>query len=257
MLNVKESIIAALNGAGFRQPRFGAWIRRINADIHDFRNFQTPLTNNLEPLFVPVRIGDQVDGDGNAKRTGKLQGLKILSQRNAFAMLEQSLFVDGLDSDEHIFKAERLPEGKYVFIPKQHVAARLQIIFLFDAFLSNRFANRQAMLALDEGHIVHDKHARFLDSPQVFHRLIRADHAVTATVERPGAAEGTIPWTAARKFNGGAWVEDTDEIFFAMAQQITRGADGVEGLDKTRRPVQIRKAIPHRARGQSPSDHAR
>ena len=73
-----------------------------------------------------------------------------------------------------------------------------------------------------------------MDSPQVFHRLIRADHAVTATVERPGAAEGTIPWTAARKFNGGAWVEDTDEIFFAMAQQITRGADGVEGLDKTR-----------------------
>src|SRR5260370_41640983 len=62
----------------------------------------------------------------------------------------------------------------------------------------------------------------------------RAERPVAAAIERPGAAERTVPWAPAREFDRGAGVEHADEIFAAVAHGIARGPDFVEVLDESR-----------------------
>src|SRR5260370_34784052 len=61
----------------------------------------------------------------------------------------------------------------------------------------------------------------------------RAERPVAAAIERPGAAERTVPWAPAREFDRGAGVEHADEIFAAVAHEIARGPDFVEVLDES------------------------
>ena len=91
-----------MNLAWFRQPRFRARVRRVDADGDDFWNFEAPLADDLESLSVPIGIGNQINGDGDAERSGTFQRLKILTERDALAMFQQPFLIDGLDPEKHI-----------------------------------------------------------------------------------------------------------------------------------------------------------
>ena len=66
--------------AGFRNPALGAGVWGVNADVHDFRNVQTPLPNDLEPLPIPIRIGDEINGDRDSKGPCKFKRFEVSAQ---------------------------------------------------------------------------------------------------------------------------------------------------------------------------------
>src|SRR5437868_1796636 len=73
MLNIEEAIIPRLNLGRCRVPALGSGVRSIDADGHDLRDVQAPLPNCLESLSIPVWIGDQIDGNADAKGSGTFQ----------------------------------------------------------------------------------------------------------------------------------------------------------------------------------------
>src|SRR6185437_5584652 len=86
VLNIKQTVIPRVELAGFRDPALGAGGRSVDADVHDFRNVQTPLPNGLEPFPIPIRIGDEINGDGDPKGSCKFERLEVSAQRDALAM---------------------------------------------------------------------------------------------------------------------------------------------------------------------------
>src|SRR6185437_7782531 len=95
-------------------------------------------------------------------------------------------------------------------------------------------ADRHAMFGVDEGDIVDDEDARLLDHAEVVDDVLRADLAIGAAIECPGAAEGAVPWTAARKLDRGAGIDGAEEIFAPMPQQMPCRPQGVEIVDEDR-----------------------
>src|SRR5207244_5180185 len=116
----------------FGDPAFSPGIGCVDADVHDFGEVDAPFADDPEALVVPVRIGDQIDCDHDPERAGIFERLEIATERDPLAMLAQSLFVDRLEADEHVFEPELSPESKYVLVAQQHVAAGLETIFLTD-----------------------------------------------------------------------------------------------------------------------------
>ena len=83
-------------------------------------------------------------------------------------------------------------------------------------------AIRHPVLLLQEGDIADNKDAGLANRPQILDRAIRADQPVASAVKGPGAAEGAIPRTAARKFDRGA-IERVKNMLAAMVQEIPLG----------------------------------
>jgi hypothetical protein len=72
------------------------------------------LPNCFELLTVPRRIGDQVDGDVDAQRSGCLQRFHVTIQVDPLAEPLQPGFVDRLQPDEHDLQSQVTPEPKDV-----------------------------------------------------------------------------------------------------------------------------------------------
>src|SRR5215469_4761134 len=98
MLNIKQSIILCLQSSLFGEPSLGAWIRRINADVHHLWHVHAPVADDSEPLLIPIRIGNKVDSNVNAQRTRKFERLEIATKRNTLAVLSQTLLVNRLEA---------------------------------------------------------------------------------------------------------------------------------------------------------------
>src|ERR1700730_1611235 len=109
------------------EPGLSARIGRVDADIHDLGHIHAPVAHDAEALLIPIRIGDDVDGDADAERTGELKRLEILAERNALAKFLQAVFVNGLDAEKELGEPELLPELKNFLVTNEHVAARFQI----------------------------------------------------------------------------------------------------------------------------------
>ena len=88
------------------------------------------------------------------------------------------------------------------------------------------------MLLLDEGNIIDDEYAGLADRGEVIDHPLRADRAIAAAIEGPGAAEGAIPRASARELDRGAGIEDADEIFAPVTQEVARRPHLVEMLDE-------------------------
>ena len=232
MLNIEEPIVAGLKRSGFGMPCLGAGIGRIDADIDDLGNLETPSAHRLKACPITVGVRDDVDRDGDSQGSGKLQGLEVRPHAQAFPVSDQAFVVDCFDTEKHVPHPEIAPEPKHVLVPQQHVAPRLQVILLFDAVPGNGLPDLESMLGLDKGHIVDHEDARLLDAFEVLHNDLWADGAVAPPVERPRAAKRAIPWTAACKFDGGARIQDADEIATAMAQKVSGWAERIERPNK-------------------------
>src|SRR5262249_906562 len=85
MLNIEQPIIACLQSSLLSKPGLGARIRRIDADVHDLWHLHAPIANDSEPLVIPIRICNKVDGHVKAQRTSKFERLEIATKRNALA----------------------------------------------------------------------------------------------------------------------------------------------------------------------------
>src|SRR5207245_2952272 len=133
--------------------------------------------------------------------------------RDPFAMLAQSLFVDRLEANEHVFESELPPESKYVLVAQQHVAAGLEIIFLTDAGADDRFGDLHAVPLLHEGDIVDDEDTRFMNRAKILDDALWADQAIAAAVKCPSTAKGAVPWTPPRELDRGTRIECAQKIF--------------------------------------------
>src|SRR5206468_6357623 len=226
-------------------PGLRARIRRVDRDVHDLRDLQTPLADDREALAVPLGVGDQVDGDLDAERARELERLEGVAERDALSVLAQALLVDGLEPEEHVLQAQPRPHPEYVLVAEQHVAARLEIVLLANPPARDGFADLEAVLGLHEGHVVDDEDAGLPDRGQVFHRALRADHAVAPAVERPRAAEGAIPRAAARELDRRARVERAEKVAPAAPEQIASRNERIEVLDQARgRPLAVQRDHP-------------
>src|SRR6516164_362762 len=135
-------------------------------------------------------------------------------------MLAQTLFVDRLEADEHVFEAELSPEAEHLLVAQQHVAAGLEVVLLADAGADDRLSDLHPMPFLYKGDVVDDEDTRLADRPEILDDAVRTDDAIAAAVEGPSAAKGAVPWAASREFDRGAGIERAQEIFPAMAQQV-------------------------------------
>ena len=97
----------------------------------------------------------------------------------------------------------------------------------------DRLADGHAVLGLDEGHVVDDEDAGLANLLQLVDGRFRAFDPIAASIECPGAAEGTIPGAAPAELDGGTRVEHADEVLAAMPQKIARGLQIVEALDES------------------------
>ena len=66
-------------------PQLGAGIWRADADVDDLGDLQAPFANDAETVAIPVGLGDDVNGDIDAERTGEFERLEVLSQGHALA----------------------------------------------------------------------------------------------------------------------------------------------------------------------------
>src|SRR4029077_19791296 len=175
------------------RPAFGAGIGRVDADVDDLGQIQTPFADDAEALVVPVRIGNQVDRNHDPERAGEFERLEIAAKRDPFAVLAQPLLVDRLEADEHVFEAELSPETEHLLVAQQYVAARFEVILLADAGADDRFGDLHSVSLLHKSNVVDDKHTGFADRAQVLDHALRTDYPVAAAVKGPGTAEGAVP----------------------------------------------------------------
>src|SRR5437868_7105574 len=115
-------------------------------------------------------------------------------------------------------ESQCFPEFEHLLVAQQNIAARLHVVLLLDPSPCDRFSDFEPLLRLDECDIVNQEDCRFFDPFQFLDGLVRADRPVAATVKSPGAAEGAIPGAAARKLDGGAGVQNPDEILVPVPE---------------------------------------
>src|ERR1043166_4673909 len=101
-------------------PCFCPGVRRVNADVNDLWNFQTPITYDSESFAVPCRIGNDIDGDRNIERASELQCLEIFGEGYTLSITLESLFVDRFKTEEHGSHAKSLPQLEDFLIAQQH-----------------------------------------------------------------------------------------------------------------------------------------
>src|SRR6516162_6669978 len=246
MLNVVKPIVAACYAPALADPALGAGLGRVDADVHDFRQLDTPFADDAKALVIPFGIGDQIDQNVDPKRAGEFQCLEIAAESDPLAESLQRFFIDRFDAEKQVFEAKLLPETKDILVPQQHIAAGFKVILLLDARAGDRLTDRHRVPLLQKGDIVDDEDPGLAYRSQIFDRPLRADQPIASAVKRPGAAEGTIPRTAARKLDRGAGIERAEKIFAAMAQQIARRCQIIERVDEAgRRSLSVRR---HRSR---------
>src|SRR4029077_2602216 len=107
-----------------------------------------------------------------------------------------------------------------------------EVVLLLDARAGDRLSDRHPVPLLQKGDIVDDEDPGLTDRSQILDRSLWADQPIASAVKGPGAAEGAIPRTAARKLDGGAGIERAEEIFAAMAQQIARRHQIIQRVDE-------------------------
>src|SRR5712692_953571 len=109
MLDIEEPVVKRGELTGLCMPGFRTWVRGVDGEMHDFRNTGSPFLDEAKLRFIPVRIGNKVDGDDQAELTRHLQGLQILIEGDTLAVQVQCLFVQRLDAKKHIQETEPLP----------------------------------------------------------------------------------------------------------------------------------------------------
>ena len=67
VLYIEKAVVARREIARLGHPDFGAWIGRVDSDVHNFRHAHGPVANRVEVALVPARIGDDVDGSVNVQ----------------------------------------------------------------------------------------------------------------------------------------------------------------------------------------------
>src|SRR5262249_38178875 len=159
----------------------------------------------------------------------------VLREADALAELPEAILVDRLDAEEHDLEADAGPEPEDLLVPEQHVAARLDVVPLLDATAGDGLPDRPAVLRLDEGRLGEDEEARLADARHFLDGALGCLHAVAATVERPGAAEGAVPGAAAAELDRGTGIELADEVLAPMAEEVARRQQVVEMSDEPRR----------------------
>src|SRR5262249_38725622 len=158
-------------------------------DVHHLGDLAAPLAHQAEALAVPARVGDDVDGDVDVDRARELERLEVPGEAHPLAELAQALLVDRLDAEEHDLEAGLGPELEDLLVAQEDVAAGLDVVALLDAPARDRFADRHAVLALDERDVVQDEQARLADAGDLLDGPLRRLHPVAPAVEGPCAAE--------------------------------------------------------------------
>ena len=93
-------------------PGFRPWVRGVDSEMHDFRHTGSPFLDKAKLPFIPVRIGNKVDGDDQAELPRHFQGLQVLIEGDTLAVQVQGLFVQRLDAKKHVQETEPLPVGE-------------------------------------------------------------------------------------------------------------------------------------------------
>src|SRR5690242_1934381 len=202
--------------------------------MDDLGHGQRPLADNREAPLVPVGIRDDVDGHREAELARDLQRLEVLARRDALAVQLERVLVQCFETEEHVVQPEPLPILEHLAIAQQHVAARLEVVLLAHVALLELAADREAVLGMDEGDVVHDEDVRLRDAREIFGGRFGGGLAIRAAVERPRAAERAIPGAAARQLGGGARVEHADEVLPALPGEVARGREAVEIVEHRR-----------------------
>src|SRR5439155_13214508 len=157
--------------------------------------------DEVKMRLIPVRIGNNVDGDDQSELTRHLQGLQILIESDTLAVQSQRLIVQRLGGKKHVQESQTLPIGEDLTIAEYHVTTRLQIIPLPDPALFYGPPDRHAVLRMDERHVIDNKHVGLADPCEVFHDGFWGAVPIATTIKGPGAAEGAVPRTATRELN--------------------------------------------------------
>ncbi len=109
VLDIEQAIVARGERARLGAPDFGAGVGRRHTDVDDLRHFERPIAHDAEARFVPIRIGDQVDRDGEAERARIFERRKIAAEGSALPVFLEAFLVDRLDAEEQIFDAKLAP----------------------------------------------------------------------------------------------------------------------------------------------------
>src|SRR5271154_392178 len=174
MCDVVKPIVAAGQHTLLGKPTFGPRIGRVDAEIDDLGDFETPFAHDAKALVVPVGIGDQIDRDDQTERPGEFQRLETAAERHALAVSLQTLLVDRLEADEDVLQAEGLPEAKYLLVAEQYVAAGFEVVGLFDAGAGDRIAKFHCVALMDKGDVIDNNNTRLSDAAHIFHPPVRA-----------------------------------------------------------------------------------
>src|SRR5207244_12789937 len=108
--------VARVDSPRLGTPGLGPRIRCVDGDVHDLRNLHTPLADDGEAFAVPVGVGDQVDRDLDAERTGELQGLEGVAERDPLAVLAQALLVDRIETEVRVLLTQASPHPDNVLV---------------------------------------------------------------------------------------------------------------------------------------------
>ena len=240
VLDVEEPVVPRRQLARLGEPRLGARIGRAHRQVDDLGDAQRPLPDHREAALVPVRVGDDVEGNGEAELARDLERLEVLVGSHPLPQQLEPLLVERLHAEEHVVQAEPTPVREDLLVLDEDIAARLEVVLLPDPATLDLAADGEAVLGLDERDVVHEEDVGLADARQVLGRRLRRRLAVAPAVEGPGAAEGAVPGTAARELGGGAGIEDADEVLVAPAHEVARGRVAVEVVEERRarpRPV--------------------
>ena len=232
--DVEEAIVARGEPTRLREPDLRAGIGRGHGQVDDFRHRHGPFADDLEATLVPVAVGDDVDGDHQPELPRDLQRLEILPRCHALAVELERFLVEGFEAEKHIEEPELLPVLEQIAVLDQHVAAGLEVVLLLHLPPLQLLPDGEAVLGMDEGHVVHEEDVGLADGGEILGRLHGRRLPVAPAVERPRAAERAVPRAAARQLGGRAGVEHADEVFFSIPREITGGEKGVEVLEKSR-----------------------
>src|SRR5207244_902687 len=130
---------------------------------------------------------------------------------------------------------EPLPVREDLRMAEEHVAPGLEVVPLAYAAALELLADREAVLGVDEGDVVHEEDVRLLDAREILGRGLGGRLAVAPPVERPRAAERAVPRAPARQLRRGAGVEHADEVAPPVAREVAGGREGIEVLQQRRR----------------------
>src|SRR5207248_3301411 len=111
---------------------------------------------------------------------------------------------------------------------QQYVAAGLEVVLLAHVALLELAPDGEAVLGMDERHIVHQEDVRLRDPGEVVGGRLGRDLAIRAAVERPRAAERAVPRAAACQLRRGAGIEHADEVLAAAPREVAGGRESID-----------------------------